>query len=569
MLPSNINQKYFARVGYPTTFTEHLPAVPKFRLPNPFYIQRKNYLDTSSEVIYTSVPLHYSDLFNPSCFGGPQTSFTNLQESCLPNVPNYLKNLQKEILNFPNYENLNMKSDAPLLGTSSKHLELVSNIEKSMEKNLIKKNEELFLIANEPEKVSNAQVDFSEDKVHARPEESLDDTDMDELTKMKDQSYVGHVRFYNQLGACSHNFFLKYPDQKNKKIEVTKINKNSILIKFMKVETDKDLEIADNLVNIEEVPCDEQFQITKSNVISKFFSKLKQFSKNTISWDNFKTILHLDPVTEKFQIRYELLKKFLLVFFRNEDVTQEFEQLNKIELIFVGLILNKKKFRNWNPDYLEMSKLQESQSNKGEKFLLRLFISFLVQFLTFKFVGNSKAEQKLIITQFFKKSKDKKMWRTSEQSKTNVNTFFNYCFGVNRPKELRTLNSILKEISRKSESKFANDKSSKVSALKSKHLIKITTEIYENFNSKNLIHIESLNSIVREIYEFYTEVKLPEEIKFVVEELRSKMTNSTDQIENFLRYIIEMKKNSKFNYCWTFTELHQAKGIFERCINKD
>ena len=158
--------------------------------------RRKNYLDNSCEFIDTPLPgpFRMSRIFmnlNPSSFSIPCQPLAS-SSNVLPSFPSYLEN---QTLN-PNFQKLTENS--------------LSN------KKMFFQNKKAMSLKEEQE--------MNEEGLDLEKIISVDDSLEKQLKEIKNEKFIGHVKFYNEDDSiCGHNFFIDHHNKQNKSIMHSKI----------------------------------------------------------------------------------------------------------------------------------------------------------------------------------------------------------------------------------------------------------------------------------------------------------------------------------------------------------
>jgi hypothetical protein len=360
---------------------------------------------------------------------------------------------------------------------------------------------------------------------------------------MKEREFRG-VQSNGQLAAqvqfhgdddspCLHNLFLSVKNQDQQSLKLKRLEDNSIQIKFIPREQDEAHSGHDDSLEMKKIT------LKSSDIISKFFNYLKLYTKGLIKKNHLKKIVF---GTNELKINYKKIKLFLLNFFQIEDFRKELESLNKFEMMFVGIILNKKKYLKWKDTDINFATLQNSSCKIKKPKLFKFFLNFFVKHLIKKHNAKSKG------ISFQKQSEN----------------FFNYIFGPNQIPQLKNEQSFTQAL--KSIKPFVNSfsqhQSNKNNCTEEELLKKFTKIIVSQGRFKSFVSNRFLDKTTKMMFEDYKSHKMQKVINKIVDSFEKKLDNSVDKVDGLLDYYIALKTNSKFNGIWTFKEFQQGKEVF-------
>lgn len=349
-----------------------------------------------------------------------------------------------------------------------------------------------------------------------------------------EEQFMAQVNFYNDDETiCSHNFFLVPENPQQKVSQITRVNNNSIIVKF---ESPGNKDAAeDQNENSESKVTD----LKSKAIILKFFKFFKLFSKKMISFEHLKkNIFSTDFET----LGYSKIIDFLLKFFRLEDFSEEIGKLNKYELLFVGVLLHKKKYLFWNNHKVDFARLQTSPSKLSKSRLYETFLTFF-----FKYLIDLHSDQ-----------------NTNSGFQKRSERYFYFLFGKDRMPELQniqTLKAAIKSI-RNTMKEMLPDESSPDNLNKAELLRLFTRKFVKQGQFLMVVSVEMLNKITTNIFDDYKENKMEKMIRKIVSCFEKKMSLSENKIKGLLDYCMTLKSNSKFQGVWTFEEFKQGKEIF-------
>lgn len=352
--------------------------------------------------------------------------------------------------------------------------------------------------------------------------------------KQKKGKFAAHVQFSgNDQIPCLHNVFFSLKNPNNGSIEFQKLEDDSIHIKLVPKE------VHNNFLEDNESLEMKNFTLKSSDIISKFFNYLKLYTKGLINKRYLKINLFQN---NEVKINYKKIKLFLLKFFQIEEFNNELKSLNKFEMIFVGIILNKKKYLKWKDKEINFLNLQTSPCKLKKPKLYKFFLNFFVKYLIRKHNGKSKG------ICFQKQSEN----------------FFNFIFGPNQIPELKneknftqTLKSLKSFII-----SFLPDEPKDINFTEEELLKKFTKILVSLGRFKSFISSRFLDKTTKMMFEDYKTHKMKKTIEKIVNYFENKLENYDDKVDGLLEYYVTLKTNSKFNGIWTFKEFQQGKEVF-------
>lgn len=353
--------------------------------------------------------------------------------------------------------------------------------------------------------------------------------DPTEKKEIDDQHYLGKVNFYNHNDSiCKHNIYLKYDQKQDKAMEVTRLENNSFLVKY--IQPKKPDRTPDDGIGLDSQSLAEQ-------VVFKFFQTVKNYRRNGSLIQQLRRKIFEN---EELILRSSKIKLFLISFFSMEDIRNELAQLNKFELLFVAVILHKKKYQNWDHHKIDFSELQKSRSKQQHTRLLEMFVVHLLHQM-----AEVHAPERSL----------------SRQRK--IEMLFDDLFGKERAAYLENIKSIQERIRvirhrRLSQKELTDPKEYS----RDEHLRSFILELMGYAGFSAIVNRNYLERMVGKIFEVYKEKKITKIVDRIVDSFESKVRQGAVQMDSFLKYCVDLKGNSKFKGVWTKMEFWQGMTHF-------
>lgn len=464
------------------------------------FVKRKNYLENQPSIIKVPVPLHSSDTYLPSCFPWLTGFIPNLSSYQRYDNQNLKKVKYSKIESCHKNVIIKKKTESQPSYLQSKTLNLKSNLnEKKQRDSLINENNDDPIFENVSKKLLESTYP----------------------TSSNSKNLLGYVKFNkNENDNCIHQLYLDLNGKSLNKVKITQLQSNSILVRFDKSCDDSSNE---EIRNYNRKDCE-------SNKISEmlmFLDHLKKFQKKQISFSNLQVIFDFYSEDSNLIIRNHVIKKFFRDFFNDLSFENSLEELSKIELLLVGVLLIKKQYKKWDQVNFSFKELQSSQTNKTKK---TLFIQFLKIILKFFYKINKRSEE-----------------------------YLNFINEINLKNNLTSnspnFKSFLKTITQDSENQSEEEQIKNIIS----DLFK-NKWVHNNLNHKNVTNLKS------KIFNFYFESQLNHEImKFL--HFKEKFLNVYhDTKYGLLKFFLKIFTQDKFKVGYSFYELEQLKENFLSCI---
>ena len=346
------------------------------------------------------------------------------------------------------------------------------------------------------------------------------------LNEIKDERFITHVRFYNNDDSiCGHNFYLNHHGKEDKDMEITKLENNKILIKY--IPKKKKQEPVKRDLN--------KGEFRLEDVISDFFRVAQLFSKGKICLEKMKKRLF---GKEPLVLRYEKIQDFLLKFFKMEDFSDEMTNLNKFEGIFIGVILQKKKYKQWTSSKLNFGILQKSPTKLKKSKIFETFMKFFLRHLVDNY--------------------SKMNFKTTH---TQINHFFEDILGRDRDPIFRNIKSFCEKI--RSIRNIKHDETPrKIIYSKDELLRNLTQKFVQNSDFRKRYDRVLVGRVTHLVFEDYKEKKIPRTISRIVKHFKNKIELGEDKMVAFLNFCVSLKANSKFRGIWSKAEFEHGMEIF-------
>lgn len=363
----------------------------------------------------------------------------------------------------------------------------------------------------------------------AKEEEDLEEEvsvdEPEDVDYVDDRKFLGKVNFYNENDSvCEHNIFLKYHQKQDKSMEITRLENNSLLIKFVQPKKD-DKDVIQIL--------DPNSPSVAQELIFIFFQTVKNFKRNGSLINKLKKKLFGE---KELTLRYFKIKNFLTQFFSMEPFENELAELNQFEILFVGVVLHKKKYQNWDLRKVDFAELQKSRSKQQRMRLLEMFVVHLLQHMA-----------------------DLHTPESSLSRQRKVEALFEDLFGKERESPLENIKSVRARIQ-----EIRHKKMSSLDALDQKGysreelLRNLILSFFDHVGFKKMVNRKFLERLTQQIFEKYKEKKIGKIVGRIVDSFESKVEHGMAKMESFLKYCVDLKANSKFKCVWTRMEFVQG-----------
>lgn len=233
-----------------------------------------------------------------------------------------------------------------------------------------------------------------------------------------------------------------------------------------------------------------------------------------------------------FKLNPNEVRVFIKNYFSNDKFTLDFSKFSVFDLLFITVVLYKKKYVAWRSTNVNLTELRRSKTNKRKDHLFKFFIKSLLATL-----ANENHKSNIEI----KKS-------------SKMDILSNYCFD-------KTLNFRM-EMKRlfNEKGKFVDFEKEAEGTKKSKRekLSTFTRSLMENKKFSKLVNKENLNEIVLMMFREYKKHRMPMHINSLINKLKA----TSQSPKQFFKMIKKQVFNQKFKSIWSFSEFKAAKEIF-------
>lgn len=224
------------------------------------------------------------------------------------------------------------------------------------------------------------------------------------------------------------------------------------------------------------------------------------------------------------KINYERIKRCMQAFFKNEPLEEAIRLLNDFEYLYMGMFLLKKNFVDWDPENLDLLRLQKSETRKRKEHFL-----------------------KFILKKLFK----------------HLNTQNRDFFGDKNKKIIERMKSIFFEGSRRQ--KFKDPSSNRMENLGK---ILSSNEGFRQFYNRT-----DMTQVTKELFDEYARKPMDTLINNHINRFRASMEAQSDvksheKVARFVRLIMDLKKK-KLKNMWTFREFEQAKDVLDYIMSSN
>lgn len=342
--------------------------------------------------------------------------------------------------------------------------------------------------------------------------------------------FLGRVKYFNENDSgCAHNIFLRYDQHQEHPMKVTQLENNSFLVKFVAPAARAE----DARGGIGEAK--EATPVQKA--IFSFFQTVRNFKRTSCLVAKLRARL---VGGAGLHLRYGKIKAVMTSFFSMRPFEEGLAKLNRLEALFLGVVLHKKKFQDWDHRRVDFGLLQRSRSKQQRMRLLETFVVHLLHHMAEQHCPSRSV------------SKQKK-----------IESLFTELFGARRAPSLQNIKTVrdqIRAIRHRSAGEGAARGAGKFS--REQRLRQFVREMTRHAGLRAAASREALARMAQRIFEEYRDRKVARIMARIVNALEARVEPSQDRAQALLQYCVDLRANSKFKCAWTKAEFLQGKEIF-------
>lgn len=234
---------------------------------------------------------------------------------------------------------------------------------------------------------------------------------------------------------------------------------------------------------------------------------------------------------EYFLIHPKKVEVFLFNYFANHDFVFDFGHFSVFDLLFIVLILFKKKYKTWRSTGIDLNNLRKSQTSKRQDHLFKFYIKSLLTTL-----ANDRQP-------LSKHNKSRKMVDLSQ-----------VCFDENFDfrKEIKNLFN-----------ENVTSKKDKVKRPKKEKLRLFIKKLAGNPTFSQLVNRHNINSITLRMFEEYKRTRLKMHLSSMID----KLTKTKYNPGGFFKLVRKQALNPKFKSIWSLSEFKAGRDIFVKFLD--
>ena len=233
-----------------------------------------------------------------------------------------------------------------------------------------------------------------------------------------------------------------------------------------------------------------------------------------------------------FKINSKFISEFLLTFFSNEPLIINFCNFSSFDLIYITVVLYKKKFRSWDRDFINLKDLRKSSTKKRKDHIFKFFIKNLFSLIALEKEGRSQKNLKSFKLQ-------------------NLSSF---CFDNNVAIEQEFKNLFYEMPKTRTKTKKQNPNNS----MRGQKLKNFSKMLINHHKFGKLVTKDNIDTLVLRMFKEYKRNRIPMHINALVNKLESESRNP----HTFFKMIAKLIKNARLKGIWSFEEFLEGKRIF-------
>lgn len=233
-----------------------------------------------------------------------------------------------------------------------------------------------------------------------------------------------------------------------------------------------------------------------------------------------------------FEVNPGPVRSLIENYFSSKTFVVDFSRLSVFDLLFITLVLYKKKYKAWRPTHVNLAELRRSPTHKRKDHLFKFFVKSLLSTLANARRGPPAEGNKA----------------------SKIDALSRLCFenSFNFRSELKRL---FNENARTGD---AGEKAEATRKSKTEKLRSFARRLMQNERFSRLANPENLGQVVREMFREYRRSRMPLHIKLLV----SKLGATAESPEQFFQMIRKQVFNPKFKSIWSLAEFKAAKTVF-------